>query len=63
MMDKAKKFLTIIQLKNRQRVIDKKYAKEGLTDEVLMLQVELNTLRHQMDIPDKNNFVYENFVQ
>jgi hypothetical protein len=63
MMDKAKKFLKKIQLKNQQRSIDKQYAQEGLTDEVLEKQIELNTLRHDLDIPDSNNFVYEKYVQ
>lgn len=62
-MDKAKKFLKKIQLKNQQRSIDKQYAQEGLTDEVLEKQIELNTLRHDLDIPDSNNFVYEKYVQ
>ena len=32
---KAKQFLHKIQIKNRQRVINKQYEKEGLTDEIL----------------------------
>ncbi len=63
MIDKAKKFLTITQLKNKQRVINKKYKEEGLSDKVLEMQVELNTLRHEMDIPDTENFVFEDYVQ
>ena len=56
-------FLKKIQLKNRQRAIDNQYEKEGLTDEVLEKQVELNTLRHELDIPDETEAVYKNFVQ
>lgn len=63
MIDKAKRFLKIIQLKNKQRALDKKYANEGLTYSVLEEQIEINTLRHEADIPDSNNFVYEKFVQ
>lgn len=62
-MDKAKRFLKIIQIKNKQRIVDKKYEKEGLSDEVLEAQIEVNTLRHEHDIPDGNNFVYEEYVQ
>ena len=62
-MDKEEKFFKGIQLKNKQREIDKQYEKFGLTDEVLEQQVKLNALRHELDIPDSSNFVYENFVQ
>lgn len=62
-MDKAKRFLKIIQIKNKQRIVDKKYEKEGLSDEVLEAQIEVNKLRHELDIPDSNNFVYEEYVQ
>lgn len=63
MLDKAKKFLKIIQLKNKQKAITKKYSEEGLTDEVLNAQVELNEKRNKYDIPDDTEFVYEEFVQ
>lgn len=63
MSDKDERFLNQIQLKNKQRAIDKQYAKEGLSDEVLDAQIELNQLRNELDIPDESNFIFENFVQ
>ncbi|WP_458454204.1 hypothetical protein [Methanobrevibacter sp.] len=63
MSDKDELFLKQVQLKNKQRALDKQYASEGLTDEVLEKQLEINRLRHELDIPDQTNFVYENFVQ
>lgn len=63
MFDKAKRYYHHIQLKNKQRVIDKQFEKEGLTDDVLAKQVEVNTMRNELDIPDKNEFIYEEFVQ
>ena len=60
---KAREYLRKIQFKNRQRVINKQYQKEGLTDDVLQKQVELNQLRHQHDIPDESKQLYDNFVQ
>ena len=63
MLDKAKRYLTKIQLKNKQRTVDKLYKKHGLTEEVLEKQVEINTLRSELDLPDASEFVYENFVQ
>lgn len=63
MMDKAKRFLKTIQLKNKQRVVDKKLEEEGLTDEVLDKQLEINKLRNESDIPDKNSIIHEEYVQ
>ena len=63
MFDKAEKYLKKIQLKNRQRVINKKYKKEGLTDEILEKQVELNQLRHELDISETSKKIYDNYVQ
>ena len=63
MLDKPKKFLKIIQLKNKQKAINKQYEEEGLTDNVLKQQMEVNKLRHELDISDDSKRVYENFVQ
>ena len=63
MLDKAKKFLKIIQLKNKQNAISKQFEKDGLTDEVLEAQIELNSERNACDVPDESEFVYEDFVQ
>lgn len=63
MLDNAKKYLHKIQLKNKQKSIDKDFENEGLTGYVLDQQVELNKKRHELDIPDENEFVYEEFVQ
>lgn len=60
---KAKRFLHKIQIKNRQRVINKQYEKEGLSDDVLEKQIEINCLRHELDIPDESKFIFEDFVQ
>ena len=63
MLDKAKLYFKTIQLKNKQRAIDKQYERDGLTDEVLDAQVELNMLRHELDIADSKNHIHEEFVQ
>lgn len=60
---KARNYLRKISFKNKQRAINKQYAKEGLTDEVLLKQVELNQLRHKHNISDETKQVYDNFVQ
>lgn len=57
------KYMQAVNLKNRQRVIDRKYKEEGLTDEVLALQVALNEERHRLDISDEDDRVFDRFVQ
>lgn len=52
-----------VQLRNQQRILNKKYAEEGLTDEILDEQIKLNQLRHEYDITDESEKVYEDFVQ
>lgn len=52
MFDKAEKYLRKIQLKNKQRVIDRKFEKDGLTDEVLSLQIALNKEKNLYNIND-----------
>ena len=47
----------------RQEELNKKYAAEGLTDEILDEQVKLNQLRNEYDIVDESEVIYENFVQ
>lgn len=63
MMDKTKNYLHKIQIKNLQRQVDKQYEKEGLTDEVLDKQLEVNKLRHKHNISDESNRLHENYVQ
>lgn len=63
MEDKANKVKLEVHLRNQQRELNKRYVEEGLTDEILDKQVELNRLRHEHDIADESKRVYENFVQ
>ena len=63
-MDKDEKFKLIINIRNEQRVLNRKYEQEGLTDEILNKQIELNTLRNEHDITDDlEEKLYEDFVQ
>lgn len=50
-------------LNRKQADLNKKYELYGLTDEILDKQVELNKKRHELDIRDKTNVIYEDFVQ
>jgi len=58
----AEQFLQNIHLKNKQRKINKKYVAEGLTDDVLEMQLEVNRLRNLHDIPDTEH-VRDGFSQ
>lgn len=46
-----------------QRLVNYLYEKEGATDFVIDQQVKVNKLRNEYDIPDKSEFIYEDFVQ
>lgn len=50
-------------LNRKQAGLNKEYDRFGLTDEVLDNQVKLNRKRNKWNIPDEDNFIYENFVQ
>lgn len=62
-MDKTEKFKLILEIKNRQKRLNQKYEQEGLTDEILDKQIELNKLRNKYDITDETEKIYEDFVQ
>ena len=62
-MDDIERTKLEVQLRNQQRVLNKKFAEEGLTDEILDEQIKLNQLRHEYDITDESEKVYEDFVQ
>lgn len=46
-----------------QKTINMAYSKKGASDKVIDAQVKLNQMRHKHDIADKNEIVYEEFVQ
>ena len=52
-----------VDIQLRQEALNKRYAAEGLNDEILEEQVKLNQLRNEHDIVDESELVYENFVQ
>lgn len=51
------------RLRKMQDKVDVLYEKNGLTDEVLDLQIEINTLRSELDIPDEKDVIVGGFVQ
>lgn len=59
-MDNSK---IIEEIHQKQASLNQKYKEEGLTDEILEKQVELNTLKNQYNISDKCKRIHENYVQ
>ena len=51
------------KLAQMQEEVDKQFLENGLTDEILDKQLEINKLRHEHDISDERNRVYKNYVQ
>lgn len=62
-MFNLKKFFKKISLNNKQKYINKLYQEDGLTDEVLNLQVQINQERNEYNITDDSEKIYMDFVQ
>lgn len=59
MMDRENEdFIKRVNLSNRQKEINRMFEEEGLTDETLKKQIELNKERHKLDIHDPTETVY-----
>lgn len=50
-------------IKEAQKLINAKYNEKGLTNEILEAQVELNKIRHALDIHDESEELFEDYVQ
>ena len=51
------------KLNRKQKKIDKLYEQDGLTDEVLDMQLEVNMMRNKLDISDPKQRVYKGYCQ
>ena len=59
MMDRENEdFIKRVNLSNRQKEINRMFEEEGLTDEILKKQIELNKERHKLDIHDPTETLY-----
>ena len=52
-----------VKIETLQEICNELYAKQGLTDGVLDLQIAINKIRHKYNISDESNRVFENYVQ
>lgn len=62
-MDKIKKVYYTVNVKNRQRKVNKDFKENGLSDELLEEQISINQLKHEHDIVLDEDKIYENFIQ
>lgn len=62
-MDQTEREFQKVRLRNKQRHLNKLFEKFGLTDDILEEQLKINEERNSLDIPDEEEFVFENFVQ
>lgn len=51
------------KLNKKQKEVNKLYEQDGLTDEVLDMQLEINEMRNKFDISDPKQKVYKNYCQ
>lgn len=62
-MDKIKKVYYTVNVKNRQRKVNKDFKENGLSDELLEEQISINQLKHEHDIVLDEDKIHENFIQ
>ena len=58
-----KKKLTGLKLNLQQKIINHKIKKEGLTDDILTKQLQINKQRNEHNITDKSKRIYKEFVR
>lgn len=51
------------RLSNLQKECNDLYGEFGATPNIITLQLAINRLRHQYDLCDESECIYENFVQ
>ena len=59
----VQRFIKKVNLKNRQRKLNKKFEAEGMTEDVLHLQAEINKERYLYNIPDDDSILENDFSQ
>jgi len=58
-MDGDELYLETLRLLVEQTKNDVKFEEEGLTDEILTKQLEINKRRNELNLPDREEFIYE----
>ena len=63
MINKIKKIIYKPLINRQQTQLNKQYAVDGLTEEILEKQIQLNIKRHKLNITDKTEHLHEEYVQ
>ncbi len=50
-------------LNEAQKKLDEEYEQNGLNNDILNAQIQINTIRNTLDIHDENEEVFERWVQ
>ena len=58
-MEPDELYLETLRLLVDQTKNEVKYEEEGLTTEILDKQIEINKKRNELDLPDREEFIYE----
>ena len=58
-MESDEEYLETLRILVDQTKNEVKYEEEGLTDEILTKQLEINKRRNELDLPDREEFIYE----
>lgn len=61
--EKIERIKLVKELNKKQKIVDKLYEEQGLTEEILNLQLEINQKRHEANITDHKEVIYKNYVQ
>ena len=62
-MEDDERYIENLRLQSRQKAINRMFEEEGLTDEILNEQLEINKRRHELDIHDPTEEIDDKFVQ
>lgn len=62
-MNFISKFINGYKLNKKQKEVNKEYEENGLTEEVLEKQIEINMERNRLNIPDPTEQIFGDFVQ
>ena len=58
-MEEDDRYIETLRLIVDQRKLNEQFANEGLTDEILEKQVDINTRRRKYNIVDRNQIIVE----
>jgi len=58
-MESDEEYIETLRILVDQTKNEVHYEEQGLTDEILDKQIEINKKRNELDLPDREEFIYE----